>query len=190
MSFVLPTNVNAAGFPPSRERRVKVVRNSREQRRDDRRLDIERVAHVEAAAVVHGVVDRSSIVDERIRGMRVIEPAEIHPGDNITNPIIVEPDNVFKADPMQELGSCDFFGDGREDKFMATGVTWWALSPVAQQWRYLNTMTERLPELELGKLDADAICDVFLRRSDPLVRPEKYSKSGTGPWVPFSVVHP
>ncbi len=135
-------------------------------------------------------VVRNNVFKHDNRGDAIAQNGYCGFGDNITNPIIVEPDNVFKADPMKELGSCDFFGDGREDKFMATGVTWWALSPVTQQWRYLNTMTERWPELEVGKLDADAICDVFPRRSNPLVRPEKYSKSGTGPWVPLDVVHP
>ena len=110
-------------------------------------------------------------------------------GDNITNPVDVRPDNVFGADPMAQLGSCDFFGDGQEDKFMATGVTWWAQSPVTQQWRYLNTMSEQLAELELGKLDADAVCDVFPRRTNPAVPPDKYSKSGTGPWIPLGVVY-
>src|SRR5262249_45337465 len=30
---------------------------------------------------------------------------------DITNPIVVRPNNVFKVDPTTELGSCDFFGD-------------------------------------------------------------------------------
>jgi hypothetical protein len=110
-------------------------------------------------------------------------------GGNITNPIDVRPNNVFGADPMAELGSCDFFGDGQEDKFMATGVTWWALSPVTLQWRFLNTMSERLSELQLGKIDADAVCDVA-PRTRLSERPDKYSKSGTSPWLPLNVVHP
>jgi hypothetical protein len=31
-------------------------------------------------------------------------------GDNITNPIDVRPNNIFGANPMAELGNCDFFG--------------------------------------------------------------------------------
>jgi hypothetical protein len=111
-------------------------------------------------------------------------------GDNITNPIDVRPNNVFGANPMAELGSCDFFGDGQQDKFMATGVTWWALSPVTLQWRYLNTMSERIPELQLQKVDADAVCDVAPRMRLPEQRPDKYSKSGTSPWLPLNVAQP
>jgi hypothetical protein len=106
-------------------------------------------------------------------------------GDNITKPIDVRPNNVFHADPMAQLGSCDFFGDGQEDQFMATGVTWWALSPVTHQWRYLNTMPELLPELQLAKFDADAVCDVSPFRINPVTAPLRYSKSGTSPWMPF-----
>jgi hypothetical protein len=106
-------------------------------------------------------------------------------GDNITKPIDVRPNNVFGADPTAQLGSCDFFGDGQEDQFMATGVTWWALSPVTHQWRYLNTMPQRLPELQLAKFDADAVCDVGPFRINPVTPPLTYSKSGTSPWIPF-----
>ena len=67
---------------------------------------------------------------------------------------------------------------------MATGVTWWAKSPVTQQWRYLNTMPERLSELKLGDIDNDGICDVGLKTSRPEVLPEKYSKGGASPWLP------
>ena len=84
-----------------------------------------------------------------------------------------------------KLPNGDFFGDGQLDQFMATGVTWWAKSPVTGQWRYLNTMKERLPELVLLKLDGDAICDVALKPSRPETPPKTYSKSGTGPWQPF-----
>jgi hypothetical protein len=109
-------------------------------------------------------------------------------GDNITNPIIVNPNNVFGSDPATELGSCDFFGDGQQDQFMATGVTWWAKSPVTQQWRYLNTMPEKLSQLQLIKLDNDSVCDVAPRMARPESTPDKYSKSGTSPWIQGGVV--
>src|SRR5712691_7966858 len=88
-------------------------------------------------------------------------------GDNITNPIDVRPNNVFGANPMAKLGSCDFFGDGVQEQFMATGVSWWAFSPVTLQWRFLNTMSEQLPDLQLRKIDGDQICDVAPRMSPP-----------------------
>lgn len=53
-------------------------------------------------------------------------------GDNITNPIDVR-DNAFGVDPMQQLATGDFEGDGLNDEFLATGVTWWARSSVTGQ---------------------------------------------------------
>lgn len=109
-------------------------------------------------------------------------------GDNITKPIDVRPNNVFGVDPTTELGSCDFFGDGQQEQFMATGVTWWAKSPVTGQWRYLNTMPEKLPQLQLVKVDNDNVCDVTPRTRRPEIPPEKYSKGGTTPWLPLRVI--
>jgi hypothetical protein len=104
-------------------------------------------------------------------------------GDNITNPIDVRPNNVFGVDPTNELAGGDFAGDGQQDQFMATGVTWWAFSKVTNQWRYLNTMPQKLAELQLRDVDGDGVCDVALKASQgPLPMP-KYSKSGTSPWL-------
>lgn len=109
-------------------------------------------------------------------------------GDNITNPIQVLPNNVFGFDPTANSGAfCDFAGDGQLDEFMETGVTWWAKSPVTHQWRYLNTMPQRLSEIQLGTFDNDAVCDVAVPSTNPFRPPEKYSKSGTGPWVSLLV---
>lgn len=104
-------------------------------------------------------------------------------GDKITRPIIVRSNNVFGANPLNGLASCDFVGDGRNDQFMATGVTWWAKSPITEQWRYLNTMPQKMAELQLIDLDNDGICDVAERSSRPEIPPRRYSKSGTAPWV-------
>jgi hypothetical protein len=53
---------------------------------------------------------------------------------------------------------------------------------------YLNTMTERLGQLQLGDLDGDGTCDVAPRSLRPELPPKKYSKSGTSPWKPTQVV--
>jgi hypothetical protein len=100
-----------------------------------------------------------------------------------TRPIDVRPNNQYGKDPMIELGSGDFVGDGQPDAFMATGVTWWAKSSVTDQWRYLNTMSERLPQLLLQRVDDGPEFDVGLRPRKPGMPLKMYSKSGTGPWV-------
>jgi hypothetical protein len=120
----------------------------------------------------------------------------------ITKPIIVPPpppdpdlgladlpNNAFGVDPLSQLkpesDSCDFEGsrDGKRDLFMATGITWWAKSPVDGQWRYLNSMPERRPQLLLTDINGDGICDVAERPLIPAVPSRRYSKSGTGPWI-------
>ncbi|MFA4901866.1 MAG: hypothetical protein WC600_03885 [Desulfobaccales bacterium] len=133
------------------------------------------------------VVD-GNVFKHKSRSDAIVQNGECGWGDDITNPIDVRPNNVFKADPITELGSGDFFGDGKQDQFMATGVTWWAKSPTTLQWRYLNTMPERLPQLQLGKIDGDTVCDVAPRTRRPEIRPEKYSKGGTTPWLPLNVI--
>jgi len=104
-------------------------------------------------------------------------------GDNITKPIDVRRNNVFGVDPTTELGSCDFAGDGQQDQFMATGVTWWAFSTITSQWRYLNTMPQKLSELQFADVDGDGVCDVMLRAKPGDLLPGKYSKSGASPWM-------
>ena len=116
------------------------------------------------------------------RGNAIVQNGYCGLGDNITKPIDVRRNNVFGVDPTTELGSCDFAGDRQQDQFMATGVTWWAKSPVTQQWHYLNTMPERLSELKLGDIDGDGVCDVAPKTSHPEALPDRYSKGGTSPW--------
>jgi hypothetical protein len=106
---------------------------------------------------------------------------------NITKPIDIRPNNVFGSDPLASLGSCDLVGDGIADQFMATGVTWWAKSPVTEQWRYLNTMPERLQQIVLVNVDNDGRCDVAIPPPSRAVPPRRYSKNGTGPWVQVSI---
>jgi hypothetical protein len=123
------------------------------------------------------VVIDGNVFKHGSRGDAIAQNGACGAGDNISRPLDVRPNNTYGADPMAQLGRCDFSGDGQQDDFMATGVTWWARSPVTGQWRYLNTMTESLPQLVLRDLDGDGVCDVGLR-ADPTL----YSRRGTGPW--------
>ncbi len=137
------------------------------------------------------------VVDANVFRHKTADDAIAQNGDpGITNtpskPITVEPTNTWDCgDLLADLGKGDFFGDGQLEDFMATGVTWWARSPITGHWRYLNTMKERLPQLQLIHVDGDAICDVAPKmRELAAAPPEKYSKGGTTPWLQRNVIHP
>lgn len=70
--------------------------------------------------------------------------------------------NLVGVNGMNELGSCDFDGDGLNDLFLATGQTWWYSSGGDQPWVYLNTSKKRRAEVTLGFFDGDNRCDVLV----------------------------
>jgi hypothetical protein len=84
--------------------------------------------------------------------------------------------NRLRIDGSARIGLCDFDGDGTNDRFMATGQTWWYASRGTGHWVYLNTSKKLLSELTLGHFDGDNRCDVV---ADGLI-----SRGGTGPWRP------
>jgi hypothetical protein len=135
-------------------------------------------------------VAEANVFKEASRSDAIAQKGGCGWGDNISNPIDVRSSNVFGLDPTTETAPCDFAGDGQMDDFMATGVTWWARSPVTGQWRYLNTMKERLAQVQLGHFDVDAVCDVILRPPRPTMVPRTYSPGGTGPWRTPPVAEP
>lgn len=96
--------------------------------------------------------------------------------------------NVYGANPLEHMGSCDFVGNGEKDDFMATGIGWWARYPVTGQWRYLNTKLEKLDQLQLYDLDHDGVCDVVERPRDRNTPPTRYVKSGKGDWLAWGTV--
>ncbi len=96
--------------------------------------------------------------------------------------------NVFGVDTYGKYGVCDFDGDGIDDLFLATGVSWWYMSGANRHWVYLKSSTERLEQLGLGDFDGDHRCDVLSSHGSDLgIYP-----GGTGDWrslgfgVPFS----
>jgi hypothetical protein len=85
-------------------------------------------------------------------------------------------DNRYDVDGSDEYGVCDFDGDGTNDRFMATGETWWYASRRTRPWTYLNTSQLLLSQVTLGHFDSDSRCDVV---SGGLI-----SSGGTAPWRP------
>lgn len=86
--------------------------------------------------------------------------------------------NVAGVDPFGKYGVCDFDGDGRDDLFLATGVTWWYSSGGELHWSYLNAATEQLDQIRLGYFDGDLRCDVLTASGDQW----KISSGGTAAW--------
>lgn len=70
-------------------------------------------------------------------------------------------DNLVNINGTNELGACDFDGDGLNDLFLATGQTWWYSSGGDTPWVYLNTSKKRRAEVALGFFDGDNRCDVL-----------------------------
>ena len=71
-------------------------------------------------------------------------------------------DNLVGVNDKNELGSCDFDGDGLNDFFLVTGQTWWYSSGGDKPWVYLNTSKKRRAEVTLGLFDGDNRCDVLV----------------------------
>ena len=148
-----------------------------------------------SAAPTNPVINQNNVFD---CGDLTSELGQGDFADDIDCGITTEPDDRDdRGDFGAEVGDVSpEFSDGHEgdpgpkDDFMGTGVTWWARSRATGQWRYLNTMPERLPELQLGKFDDDEIWDVAPRTRHPEAPPEKYSKSGTSGWISRDVIHP
>ncbi len=104
------------------------------------------------------------------------------------NQIMLKVDNAFDIDnPTRshgagDFGMGDFDGDGVDDLFLGTGVTWWFSSGATAEWRFLNRMPERASALRFGDFDADGRTDVIARHSDGI----DVSWAGGSPWYHLS----
>jgi hypothetical protein len=86
--------------------------------------------------------------------------------------------NKTGVDSFGQYGVCDFDGDGKDDLFLPTEVTWWFSSAGRMHWSHLNTAEDRLADIGLGDFDGDRRCDVFaVHRGN-----WEISSGGTAPW--------
>ena len=89
--------------------------------------------------------------------------------------------NLLGYDSYGKYGICDFDGDGKDDLFLATGVSWWYSSSGEFQWTFLKQATERIDQLRLGYINGDNRCDVLAANGDNW----EVSDGGTKVWRPI-----
>ena len=89
--------------------------------------------------------------------------------------------NTLGVDTFGEYGVCDFDGDGKDDLFLATGVSWWYMSAAKMHWVYLSPNTERLSQVGLGDFNGDKRCDVFAINHG--TNNWEISSGGSGAWT-------
>ena len=88
--------------------------------------------------------------------------------------------NLIEVDSYGRYGVCDFDGDGLDDLFLPTRVSWWYSSQGKFHWTFLNVDLSRksLSELRLGYFNDDLRCDVLAEFENQWF----ISSGGTGPW--------
>jgi hypothetical protein len=84
-------------------------------------------------------------------------------------------DNVTSVNTSGDYAQCDFDGDGVDDLFLATGVSWWYSSTGQMHWSYLNAKGGRRADFQFGDVNADGRCDVRAGG--------KYVSGGYGNWI-------
>jgi hypothetical protein len=86
--------------------------------------------------------------------------------------------NTTDLDTFGQYGVCDFDGDGKDDLFLPTGVSWWYASAARMHWVFLNAAAERLHQVAFGYFDGDRRCDVFAVHGNQFV----ISSGGSEQW--------
>jgi hypothetical protein len=90
--------------------------------------------------------------------------------------------NQYDKETFGQYGVCDIDGDGIDDLFLTTGVTWWFSSAGQFPWSFLKTDAAVLKDLKLGDVDGDGRCDLI---KDAGAGAWMVSRGGTGDWQPL-----
>ena len=70
--------------------------------------------------------------------------------------------NTYGKDGFGEYQVCDFDGDGIDDLFQATGVSWWFSGQARFQWTDLRASQVTADQLRLGYFSGGPRCDVLV----------------------------
>ncbi len=73
----------------------------------------------------------------------------------------IKGNNQYDVDTFGQYAVCDIDGDGVDDLFLATGVTWWFSSAGKFPWTFLRRDDNALKDLRFGYFDGDLRCDVL-----------------------------
>lgn len=92
--------------------------------------------------------------------------------------VFIGPGNVIDSDTYGKYGVCDFDGDGIDDLFLPTGVSWWFSSGGEFPWSFLSTRRHGLKQVRLGYFDNDQRCDVLAEQNGRW----EISSGGRGRW--------
>ncbi|MEO8482791.1 MAG: right-handed parallel beta-helix repeat-containing protein [Acidobacteriota bacterium] len=127
--------------------------------------------------------ERATIGDNAFMQEELIHVGD-YPGSaaihlNTDSNVDVVDNNLTGTRTFGDYGVCDMDGDGVDDLFLATGVSWWYSSYGEFPWSFLNTQRHRLSELRLAYLDGDQRCDVLGQRADGAW---VYVSGGYGGW--------
>jgi hypothetical protein len=145
-----------------------------------------------AALYINGTPDIGAVVGSNdFANDRVIDSAVVLGNHGDWGKVATDGNNLEGVrswdDPSHHFDSCDFDGDGINDRFLTTGETWWFRSGDQSKgptpWVYLNTNTLLVENVRLGYFSADSgrnhVCDVA-------VVYESGYKGGTGPYGPLN----
>jgi hypothetical protein len=128
---------------------------------------------------IRGTPQGQAIIDQNIF-VRSSKNAAIAPTDN--DHVSIGP-NQYDVETFGQYQVCDLDGDGRDDLFLPTGVTWWFSSAGRFPWSFLKADTTPPGGLRVGYFDGDNRCDVLMERGsagDWFV-----SSGGVTDWIPL-----
>jgi len=92
--------------------------------------------------------------------------------------VTLGPGNRIEIDSYGKYGVCAFDGDGVDDLFLATGVSWWVSPQGRFRWTPLGDKAGLRSDLRFAYVDGDLRCDVLADNDGQIM----VVSGGVGPW--------